>query len=445
MWILFVFKYNKLQGELFVFGMFAIDAIFDSFFSIFPIFLLNKSSTFTIIVGSLNTASTITFVASFVPMIWLAWKLWEILDFLSILGEKEFKITFRRAKFFGYTSKSKKRNSNKINKSVPNRGNLRLTIVETAETGPPSIQLAQHTAPLQTAPNNDKKLYISKEVEASSQQNGTHTWPGPVVLSRTLSIESNASELDAVAIQPIDTVETETMREFDSDENNLPDREDSLLCCNENDCNVCPTKIKYGCNICCYGPKCLNKLPFYEDNEDEFLIQFCRRFCLVFVAIIWFAYAIYIITTTLYHFNVKTAICENYSANKILTMIENDVSNPFDAEYAQLFVWDKCIYKVYPISDNIPCNCRGLYIFEPYDEGSTFWEFGGNISTSDGISMVVDATFREFYMLESVYFYTGTVGEFTSNFTDEHMKQSHMKLVSLVLRILFYFFLPFVF
>ena len=123
--------------------------------------------------------------------------------------------------------------------------------------------------------------------------------------------------------------------------------DEELICCPENSCSRCPKRIKNGCNICCHGPTCLTRIPFYDENEGVFIVQYLRRISLIVISLLWFLYATYIISTTLIHFNTTIDICEQHS-------------NQLNVEYPQLFVWPYCTYKVYPPPQygDLPCNCR---------------------------------------------------------------------------------------
>ena len=89
MWFLYVFKNNVFHGKFFQITMFAIDAIFDLFFTFFPLTLVN-SRNISVLIGSLNTQSPIVFITSFIPMMLLARKVRKILRLLTKLSDKQF-------------------------------------------------------------------------------------------------------------------------------------------------------------------------------------------------------------------------------------------------------------------------------------------------------------------------------------------------------------------
>ena len=316
MWSLYVCKHKIFHGEFFVFMMFAIDAIFDLFFALFPLTLVDSNS-FTIIVGSLNTQSAIAFVASFTPMIWLAWKLWDILYLLTQLAEAEFSKIFRKKKF-GVLGKGKRNSRRKKQRTIrtvtaesieqhrresdflPPR-NVELTTLPS--TSPPPAEVAEKQ------PQKQVRLGViqssSKSSTPTTQREGSST----VSTVGTLNTLDSVSRMDTM--DSLGTISEDT-RDYGQSISDSYD-EDSLICCDdENGCTKCPKKCKICCNACFHGPTCLTRIPFYEEHEAMFLVQYCRRISLLVLSLAWIAYAIYIITTTWYFFNYTTKTQFNF-------------------------------------------------------------------------------------------------------------------------------------
>ena len=70
---------------------------------------------------------------------------------------------------------------------------------------------------------------------------------------------------------------------------------------------------------------------------------------------------------------------------------------------------------------------RTLYIDS---EDVAGWEFNDNISKLEAVSMIADAIFTKYFMLETIYFdESGSSVQFTNNFTDKHMVATNMAMV----------------
>ena len=112
--------------------------------------------------------------------------------------------------------------------------------------------------------------------------------------------------------------------------------------------NKIKSSIKQYMSICCYGNKYLEfPLPDYKLRQSELIIQIIRRLFITIFGFCLFLYGIILMSLTISHINNAKDIC-----------------NTFTSDNPELYVWDYCNFKVYPIlnGNDIPCNCRGLRI-----------------------------------------------------------------------------------
>ena len=170
--------------------------------------------------------------------------------------------------------------------------------------------------------------------------------------------------------------------------------------------------------FCCHGPLFLNEIPEYNNNDidiDEnannkliFIIEWCRRISLIIFSLTLMIIGIYIVTTTFYHLDTRSKICDEY----------NEYTNGYNNKYPHLYVWPYCNYKTYPTSDEIPCNCRSLYfnieiddinnIINNYNESES--EESEEEGENDILSNIIQSIFINYYMLETLYIQTPEIG-----------------------------------
>ena len=172
------------------------------------------------------------------------------------------------------------------------------------------------------------------------------------------------------------------------------------------------------CNICCYGNK------FYVDsdthtlidNRELFIIGNCRKIFTLLLGLSGIVYGITLSSQMIAHTTDRINICEKY----------NNSTKGYNPEYAHLYAWPYCEFKVYPISDEIPCQCRNLVVNE---HNVTNWtddlENDPNVT-----SKIFESILQQFYMLETISFDAGSLIYMTElNLDDSMMTARNLKIV----------------
>ena len=97
LWLLYLYKNNInfiKQGKLFGYLLFILDAIFDTFYAIFPLLLLGDNLTFGTAAAALYTDSFITFISVYYPLFFLSIKIYVILSSCTFMSRKEWHSTY---------------------------------------------------------------------------------------------------------------------------------------------------------------------------------------------------------------------------------------------------------------------------------------------------------------------------------------------------------------
>ena len=412
MWLLYLVKNKTLDGKFFIFIMFAVDAVFDLFFALFPLMLINTQNI-EIIIGSLNTQSPIVFLTSFVPMIFLTRKLRKILYLLTNSSTKEFVRLFNKK-----TNKklsNVKNDDNNYNFDIDFTNNeISIELRTVSSTTPRSGSLTPSLQEQKQEQERQPKQQVKPQSQTSIANSQSVADEGVVMSGASRAIGQEKS-LSAILgnLQVVDSLSHDG-------------KQYTFICCDENSFNQCPKGCQDGCNICFHGPTCLTPIPLYDKHKSIFIVQYIRRILLLILSLAFCFYSIYIISTTVYFFNVTTQICDQY----------NQYTNGFNIEYPHLYVWPNCIYKVYPIFDELPCNCRSLYVLASDVQQWEFINYDYNYnynltSKSDIVSYIVESSLEKYYMAETLHFHTTTLGVFKNGLTDKHMTAHKIKLISL--------------
>ena len=154
-------------------------------------------------------------------------------------------------------------------------------------------------------------------------------------------------------------------------------------------------KIKYRyCQILCHGPTFIipkDKMPSKNEHPSIYTVQILRRLLLCLICTILIGNAIAIALNVLVISYKAVPKCENYTSNGRIG---------FSRQYPHLYVWNECNYKVYPLSEDMPCQCRELIVRPDIVER---WEQNDNI-TREEAALIFSSILEEFFMLETLSF-----------------------------------------
>jgi hypothetical protein len=126
-----------------------------------------------------------------------------------------------------------------------------------------------------------------------------------------------------------------------------------------------------------------------HQNENEFDIYSKKWQCGVLCWIgITFLSGICLIVLTANHFAIAMNKCDNYDASKSMY-----------ADHPELFLWEYCNFKVYPIyvmnnnNGHLPCNCRGFRMTEQdfeetFDELDICSDYRSDLKNDSLISLI---------------------------------------------------------
>ena len=490
MWLLYLFKNDKCKLKFFAYSMFIIDLFFDAFYAIFPLLLIGENINFFKAAASLNSESFILFMAIYLPLCYIVFKLWIVLKIADKFSKKFWYLTFRIQAIQSLPSTKTLGN---VNVNIDRYSYVSDNCNENSYIPPQIFSINSNTSRLLsdastiTIPNtNMNNAYIKIQSQVSLYASpGTSLQSTGIDLSiNTLSVNENILEsepppvLEDKFINPTKmdknsqreklsmtkgshlttkekTPELEEMLSDDqmsdtststdsmkSDDDNDPINQETVV---DNE-RIGSSNIRIKCvrwwSLLCHGPKFL--IPFENiaslhqsaklaasKYENIVIVQGIRRIVLFVYAFAWVVYGMVLLSFTMDHFYHKTAICDQY--NRV-----------YNQEYPHLFLWNHCSYKVYPISDDLPCNCRNLDV----PQGTIFnwisdaeklfadsnFDKNDSLTVSERVSnyssVILTSMFKKFYMLETLHIYGDDVGGI-NQLTDELMTQRMLKILSL--------------
>ena len=408
LWNLYIVKHTTFHGTFYRYLVFTIDFIFDVFYAIFPLILIGKNNiNFMIAAASVNTESSfIIFVSALLPILYITFKLFTIFKLLSRYASKLFDRQFRATK---YSPGSK----------------FSMRSISVSNVSPQAQQLQHETV------NSFSMVMSAPEMSP----------PLPLQIASTLNnMEGNLKD-------------AKTHKNVNEDINPNDDSEGN---CKGEYLFVVQMLVRscalfLHCNICCFGDKYINnkkngkiqKNGNYDtgnddDNEnitenendiDNFIVENCRKFWTILLAMISIVYGMALIIQMTVHITDRINICDDYNINLLNPQYNNSNQIVFDPKYAQLYVWELCAFKVYPISDDIPCQCRNLIVT---DENTVSLFEKLNNSEYD-ITMVANAIFKKFYMLETLNFdaILLDIGFITINLTSDAAVARNLRILQL--------------
>ena len=139
-----------------------------------------------------------------------------------------------------------------------------------------------------------------------------------------------------------------------------------------------------------------------------FLICFvvcCFFICLCFGIRAWIGifgcfgigYGLFLFISMYQHFSHSVEFCNEYNR-----FTNNNDMFGFDNDYPYLYVWPYCEYKVYPISDEMPCQCRNLQI--TYNVTQEWRSMFGTSTSGNGTdrSTIITSALEHYYMIETL-------------------------------------------
>ena len=164
-------------------------------------------------------------------------------------------------------------------------------------------------------------------------------------------------------------------------------------------------------------------MPQFEENPRLAIIQYYRRICIILFGNMLILYGIILSIQMAIHNSEYSSICDNYDLNNV--DLNSSSSIDIDAKYAHLYAWDNCEFKVYPISDAIPCQCRNLRI---YSRTTRAWY--KHLQNSTKMTLILTSILKEYYMLET-FLFDGNETQFTNAFdlTDELMSAKKLSIL----------------
>ena len=180
------------------------------------------------------------------------------------------------------------------------------------------------------------------------------------------------------------------------------------------------------CNLYCYGCKYLplvGKTPKFEENQSLFIIYLYRKSCTLLYAAFAAIFGLWISISIIVHTTVDISICSQYNLSTSKLIV-------FDDQYAHLYAWEACKYKVYPFGDatRTPCQCRNMIVTANHMEQWHDTLKMNNITDNDALSKIFLSILKEYYMMETFYFdatehgYTNVI-----NLTNDLMVSKNLK------------------
>ena len=158
------------------------------------------------------------------------------------------------------------------------------------------------------------------------------------------------------------------------------------------------------------------------------MIQYYIQTCTVLLALLSLIFGISLTVNMIIHANDSIGICDNYRLNQTGIEIDMDIGHiTHRSKYVHLYAWDYCQIKVFPISDDISCQCRNMPL---YEEDIETWYSIIESNNSDIITFIFESILNKYYMLETFRFdasiFSYTNGGIT--FTDGMMIAKNLRV-----------------
>ena len=365
LWCLYIFQHEIFRASFFRYLLFSIDFVFDMFYATFPLFLIGQSNlAFITAAAKVNSQSMVIFIATLFPIIYVTLKLFVILNVLSNHAATQFNISFR----------------------------LKGTVIAT-----------QASKTTNTAKTEGKiKVITHRPVLDQSAITASQTCTEDLTSVATASTTRNPSP------DHIDTQKDQQKHQGNSKE------------------QIAAVGKLTLCKICCHGRKYIlskKQMPQFDQNPRLVIIQYFRRICTVLFGTLVILYGTILLIEIRIHTIDSISICDNYSLNDI----DLNSSIDIDSKYAHLYAWENCEYKVHPISDAIPCQCRNLRI---YSQTTRAWY--QHLQNSTKMTLIVRSILKEYYMLET-FLFDGNETQYTNtfDFKDELMSSKKLRILQM--------------
>ena len=378
LWCLYIFKHSTFHGAFFRYLVFSIDFIFDMFCATFPLLIIgyenDNNFNFITAAGAVNTngESVLIFIATLIPIIYVVIKLSTILQLISQLATKQFSLSFRR-KTFGYQDNHDDKND-KVETDMDAND---IHDNRVAESKPGDIEI------------------IENEMRA------------PDVVAR---LHSNSTSLGG------DNDNINTLQNTTSTSTSTRNRKIKIELTTQ--------------NLCCFGKKYIeNRLDTIKDNEQLLTIQYCRRITTLLIAVLAIVWGIALASIMLHHITYRVNVCDDYNLNELTD------GDGIDAKHAHLYVWKYCKFRVYPIEDEIPCQCRNMQVYsnETTSMYDTLISKLDTNTSSEIMSTIFKSALKKYYMLETFRFH-GVDYSYMNNITFDDDMTVAKKLKVLYLR-----------
>ena len=369
LWIMYVFKHSVFRGKFFKELLFGVDFVFDVFYAVFPIFIIGSNNlTFETGAAVANMRSTWSIIASLVPMVYVTFRLNAILGSLSKLARKEFVYSFHLKRY-----SIERENQNRVAKQKIIKPIARSKTIELI------------------TPTSRHAIFLPQTSTMSQTMSQTVSQMSPEINTRY----NNDDGLFKSNVGYVALVADETPFE---------------------DVNCCSMPLI----ICFSGDEFIVELekssPLqYHNDKELYIIQMVRKGCISLFSIASIIFGIYLIVNMLL-LGINIDICQQYH-------------NEMNPEYPHLLAWPQCEYKVYPVHDELPCQCRNLLI--SYDTTKE-WVNDKKLTPNE-FSQVFESILKNFYMLETFEFVSHSLGSSRKNLslTDDMMVAKNLKILYL--------------
>ena len=438
LWCLYVFNYKIFHGSFFKYLTFVVDFLFDVFYSTFPLLLIGRSNfSFLNTAASIHDDSVLSFLATFLPLVYNVIRLFRIFAVVSRWSRKEFYAIFnsdsnpdpnsspnptntdkqkeKQVETTNYSSKTgislvvTPTLSESGEHEFPSNQQLQLTATKHLSTASPvfSVSSSTHLAPIiinggenenqnENQDENESKKIDDKGPQFLSVRSRSVSQEAPSVHVSTDTKNNDATSGTEKHVQPVEQESKEIKLTF--------------------------------CNICCYGDQFINidekDLNNGNKNGDTLrVIEYIRKCWIAIFVVMIATIGLAIATQMMFHINERIPTCTSYDASDIGN---GNGSTTFNAKYSHLYAWKFCDYPVYPVDDPIPCQCRNLFI----GPGQVM-ELSQYLN-SDEMTIMFKTILKEFYMLETFYFEVDSVTRTnTLNISQDMMVARELKILKL--------------
>eukprot|EP01084_Bolivina_argentea_P224686 379876_1 len=147
-------------------------------------------------------------------------------------------------------------------------------------------------------------------------------------------------------------------------------------------------------------------------NTKLFWTEFCKRFVIILLTLIWISLGVWILSFTITHFNESIIECNDYDS--------------FKSDYPELFLWKHCNYKVYPFftENGLRCNCRGFML-----DSANINEYN-SLKNQTINGEMIESLLSHWHMLET-FKITGNANLIKLNLTHDTLQATNMRAVQI--------------